>query len=84
MADHQKPGLLAKPQDDEAFFLLGVFRVVDHQGFFIVENRLRFFKGNLVLPYLYYNYKAVSCQEQKKKGSPCFQGSPCDDPLFFW
>lgn len=48
MANHQKPGLLAKPQDDKALFLLGVFWVVDHQGFLVIENRPGFLEGNLV------------------------------------
>ena len=49
MADHKQISLFAESQNNETILLPRMLRVVNHFSFFIIENRLGFFKGNLML-----------------------------------
>lgn len=49
MADDEQICFLAESENNKPFFFLGVLRIVDDQGFLIVEHGLGFFKSDMVL-----------------------------------
>lgn len=48
MTNDEQICLTAKAENNKPFLLFRMLRVINHQRFFVVENRFCFLKGNLV------------------------------------